>query len=452
MRTKPHRVVSSAGDRYSVYEPKNMSSNKTPIIEIKNIGKRYTIAHQQGGYVALRDIFANVLKNPFKFAKHKAKQIAGLVVDEEFWALKDVNLEVERGEIIGIIGKNGSGKSTLLKVLSGITPPTEGEIIMRGRAASLLEVGTGFHPELTGRENIFLNGAILGMSRKEIVRKFDEIVAFSGVEKFLDTPVKHYSSGMYVRLAFSVAAHMEPDILIVDEVLAVGDSEFQKKCLGKMEEVTEKDGRTILFVSHNLDAVRQLCKRSMLLENGKVKMIGETGEVIEKYFSPNKPQKGKLSVTTYRNGSATDAPIHIDSIYVKDHEDEAPVLRMGEIPTLVVRIVVEKEIEEGNISISLHNSEGVKTDLAFSLDDDFHLRAKEGCHEIEFTPHDFSLPPGRYTVAVGINESCNTTAWDSVSYYPIFEIENHGSVAQWNFRPWAIHHSHDNTWKLSKPT
>ncbi|MCG2699018.1 ABC transporter ATP-binding protein [Candidatus Parcubacteria bacterium] len=254
------------------------------IISIKNLGKKYNIAHQRGRYIALRDILANILRSPFKFAKHKAKQIVGLETKEEFWALRNINLEVNKGDIVGIIGANGAGKSTLLKILTGITPPTEGEIIMRGKVASLLEVGTGFHPELTGRENIFLNGAILGMSKKEISRKFDEIVAFSGIEKFLDTPVKYYSSGMYVRLAFSVAAHMEPDILLVDEVLAVGDAEFQKKCLGKMEEVTKKEGRTILFVSHNMGAIQRLCQKTILLEKGKVKMFGKTEEVVNHYI------------------------------------------------------------------------------------------------------------------------------------------------------------------------
>lgn len=255
-----------------------------PIIEIKNIGKKYNISHQRGGYVALRDVLAGILKNPFKFAKNKAIQVAGLETKEEFWALKDVCLEINKGEVIGVIGNNGAGKSTLLKILTGITPPTEGEIVMRGRVASLLEVGTGFHPELTGRENIFLNGAILGMTKKEISHKFNDIVAFSGVEKFLDTPVKYYSSGMYVRLAFSVAAHMEPDILLVDEVLAVGDAEFQKKCLGKMEEVTTGGGRTILFVSHNMAAIQQLCPKTVLIENGKVKMFGETRKVVNAYL------------------------------------------------------------------------------------------------------------------------------------------------------------------------
>jgi len=254
------------------------------IISIKNLGKKYNIAHQRGRYIALRDILANILRSPFKFAKHKAKQIVGLETKEEFWALRNINLEVNKGDIVGIIGANGAGKSTLLKILTGITPPTEGEIIMRGKVASLLEVGTGFHPELTGRENIFLNGAILGMAKKEIARKFDEIVAFSGIEKFLDTPVKYYSSGMYVRLAFSVAAHMEPDILLVDEVLAVGDAEFQKKCLGKMEEVTKKEGRTILFVSHNMGAIQRLCPKTILLEKGKVKMFGKTEEVVNFYL------------------------------------------------------------------------------------------------------------------------------------------------------------------------
>ena len=212
-----------------------------PIIEVRNIGKKYNISHMQGGYVALRDVVANVFKNPFSFLKSKAKQAAGLEQKEEFWALKNISFSVRRGEVVGVVGANGAGKSTLLKILTQITPPTEGEIILRGRVGSLLEVGTGFHPELTGRENIFLNGAILGMKKTEIQKRFDEIVAFSGIEKFLDTPVKFYSSGMYVRLAFSVAAHMEPDILLVDEVLAVGDAEFQKKCLGKMDEITKKN-------------------------------------------------------------------------------------------------------------------------------------------------------------------------------------------------------------------
>ncbi len=259
-----------------------------PIIEIKGVGKRYNIVHQKGGYVALRDVITNVFKNPFRFAKRKAKEITGQQTTEDFWALKDINITIERGEVIGIIGANGAGKSTLLKVLSKITPPTTGEIKIRGRISSLLEVGTGFHPELTGRENIFLNGAILGMKRREITQKFDAIVKFAGVEKFLDTPVKYYSSGMYVRLAFSVAAHMEPDILIVDEVLAVGDADFQKKSLGKMNEVTKQEGRTILFVSHNMSAIKNLCAKTILLEHGKVAMFDKTEKVINYYLNNNR--------------------------------------------------------------------------------------------------------------------------------------------------------------------
>ncbi len=256
-----------------------------PIIEIKNLGKEYDITHSSGKYVALRDILANIIKKPLVFLKRKAKKIIGAEAKEEFWALKDVNLEINRGEVVGIIGANGAGKSTLLKIISRITPPTTGEIRLRGSVGSLLEVGTGFHPELTGRENILLNGAILGMKKEEITRKFDQIVEFAGVEKFLDTPVKYYSSGMYVRLAFSVAAHMEPDILIIDEVLAVGDVEFQKKCLGKMDEVSKKEGRTILFVSHNMNAIEQLCSRVVLLDKGKViKNSDNVRDVIKGYL------------------------------------------------------------------------------------------------------------------------------------------------------------------------
>lgn len=225
-----------------------------PILEIQNISKKYRIQHLSAGYLSLRERMVNALK----FERSNA---------EDFWALNDVSFSVEPGESIGIIGRNGAGKSTLLKVLSKITPPTSGRIISRGRVASLLEVGTGFHPELTGRENIYFNGSLLGMKRFEIDSKFDEIVDFSGVEKFLDTPLKHFSSGMQLRLAFAVAAFLEPEILIIDEVLAVGDAEFQKKCLGKMEDVS-KSGRTILFVSHNLAAVSNLCRKGILLDKG----------------------------------------------------------------------------------------------------------------------------------------------------------------------------------------
>ena len=254
------------------------------IIEIKNIGKRYNITSRRRGYVALRDIFAEYLSHPLVSSGNLAKSIMGKNQNEIFWALSGVNFTVEKGEALGIIGANGAGKSTLLKILSQITPPSEGEIILRGKVASLLEVGTGFHPELSGRENVYLNGAILGMTRKEITKKFDDIVAFSGIADFIDTPVKRYSTGMYVRLAFSIAAHIEPDILLVDEVLAVGDAEFQKKCLGKMEEVTGKAGRTILFVSHNMAAVEKLCPKSILLSHGKIVMAGETGKVVDYYL------------------------------------------------------------------------------------------------------------------------------------------------------------------------
>ena len=248
------------------------------IIIVEGLGKRYRISHQaeRQRYVALRDVITEKAKG---FFRNRKSQIANRKSVEDFWALKDVSFEIKRGEVVGIIGRNGAGKSTLLKILSRITEPTKGRVRIKGRVASLLEVGTGFHPELTGRENIFLNGAILGMHRAEIRQKFDEIVAFAEVEKFLDTPVKRYSSGMYVRLAFAVAAHLEPEILIVDEVLAVGDAEFQKKCLGKMEDVA-KGGRTVLFVSHNMQAVGSLCSRALLLKGGNVQMAGEAKAVV----------------------------------------------------------------------------------------------------------------------------------------------------------------------------
>jgi lipopolysaccharide transport system ATP-binding protein len=248
-------------------------------IRATGLGKRYRIQHQQGGhsYVALRDVIAAKVSRLFS-------QRASAETAEDFWALQDVSFTVKPGEVLGIIGRNGAGKSTLLKILSRITEPTSGRVELWGRVASLLEVGTGFHPELTGRENIFLNGAILGMSRAEMIRKFDEIVAFAEVERFLDTPVKRYSSGMYVRLAFAVAAHLDSEILVIDEVLAVGDAAFQRKCLGKMSDVCS-GGRTILFVSHQLQAVRQLCHRAVWLEHGRVSAIGTSDDIVNQYVT-----------------------------------------------------------------------------------------------------------------------------------------------------------------------
>lgn len=251
-----------------------------PIIEVKNLSKLYQIGAKEA-YGSLREEIMQAVTAPFKrrFSPDTASD-----TDSTLWALKDVSFEVNEGEVVGIIGRNGAGKSTLLKILSRITEPTSGRVTMRGRVASLLEVGTGFHPELTGRENIFLNGALLGMSSAEIRKKFNEIVAFSEIEKFLDTPVKRYSSGMYVRLAFAVAAHIEPEILIVDEVLAVGDAQFQKKCLGKMGEVA-KGGRTVLFVSHNMAAIQNICRRAIFLSQGEIIEDGATELVVERYLT-----------------------------------------------------------------------------------------------------------------------------------------------------------------------
>jgi lipopolysaccharide transport system ATP-binding protein len=247
-----------------------------PIIKVEGLSKRYVLRHSPP-HTALRDVIADGARRILRPFRRKE-------TTEEFWALDDISFEIRPGDRVGIIGRNGAGKSTLLKVLSRITEPTKGRITLDGRVASLLEVGTGFHPELSGRENITLNGAILGMTRQEIARKFDEIVAFAEVEKFLDTPVKHYSSGMYVRLAFAVAAHLEPEILVVDEVLAVGDAQFQKKCLGKMQDVSAKEGRTVLFVSHNMQAIGQLCQRGIVLRGGKVVADTTAAEAVSIYL------------------------------------------------------------------------------------------------------------------------------------------------------------------------
>jgi len=286
-------------------------------IKVEGLSKRYWLRHGSGApYRSLRDEISRWAAAPFRqlsrvFGGAGAKGEGGERV-EEFWALKDVSFEVQPGEVIGIIGRNGAGKSTLLKILSRITEPSEGRVEIEGRVASLLEVGTGFHPELTGRENIFLNGAILGMTRAEVRRKFDEIVEFAEVERFLDSPVKRYSSGMYVRLAFAVAAHLEPEILVVDEVLAVGDAQFQRKCLGKMKDVSS-GGRTVLFVSHQMGTVRQLCSRGILLAGGQVQKVGTASEVIDAYLEVDAAGGG-----FFAEGAARTKDVAIESAVTLD--------------------------------------------------------------------------------------------------------------------------------------
>lgn len=304
-------------------------------ITVENLGKKYTISHQQREeYSSLRDAITNGVRSlskkvfsPFTPSTSLRADLhpSPLSASEDFWALKDVSFEVKQGDRIGIIGRNGAGKSTLLKILSRITEPTTGSIRIKGRVASLLEVGTGFHPELTGRENIYLNGAILGMGRQEIRKKFDEIVDFAEIEKFLDTPVKRYSSGMYVRLAFAVAAHLEPEILIVDEVLAVGDAQFQKKCLGKMEEVSEKEGRTVLFVSHNIESVRKLCNKGIHIEDGHALFYSDFEECISSYLGST-VQKLQPIVSKCTKFSEK---IEVNQILVNGYSDDAVTLLAG---------------------------------------------------------------------------------------------------------------------------
>ncbi|WMW23236.1 ABC transporter ATP-binding protein [Methanolobus mangrovi] len=326
------------------------SSKKEPIIEVKGLSKQYSIGMDKT-YKTLSDSLTCAVRHPLMTLKNSFR------TNNAFWALKDVNFEVERGDVVGIIGRNGAGKSTLLKVLSRITYPTEGEIKMRGRVGSLLEVGTGFHPELTGRENIYFNGSILGMKKKEIDEKFDEIVKFSGVEKFLDTPVKRYSSGMNVRLGFSVAAHLDPEILIVDEVLAVGDAAFQKKCLGKMEEVAE-GGRTVLFVSHNMGAVNNLCSKAIWLQSGLIRQIGDTHDIVTKYINEGNEGEG-FKVWDCLNNSPGDDTIKLIHVAIKNEFDK--IISCTDISSsfvIEIKYVLLKKATTTKIGVTLFADDG----------------------------------------------------------------------------------------------
>lgn len=403
------------------------------IISVEHLSKRFSIGHKRIDGEGLRHVIEEALRNPFAAWKNSK------AAKEEFWALKDVSFEVKAGEMVGIMGRNGAGKSTLLKILSRITEPSEGRISMRGRVASLLEVGTGFHQELTGRENIFLNGAILGMSKVEIKRKFDEIVAFSEIEKFLDTPVKRYSSGMYMRLAFAVAAHLEPEILIVDEVLAVGDAAFQKKCLGKMQEVSQNQGRTVLFVSHNLAAVMQLTARGIVLDKGRVRFNGPTEQAVERYagivsgnstvFFPveNLPRK-------YRGTE--------EARFVSFRFDRSvPIFSPDEDFTFIAKVRAHEDAPRVRFSMTIFTGEGVPVGTCFGAE-------RPGLHggdEVDFEiciPHP-RLAPGHYYCGISVGKGDNRSAqvdYDTVLDTLAFEVRSEegeqGTMAYWS-RGWG---------------
>jgi lipopolysaccharide transport system ATP-binding protein len=387
------------------------------VIQVENLSKRYDIGHQYDRNDGLSHRAELAFRNPVRWLRNKVGSTREEI--EEFWALRDVSFEINQGDVVGIIGRNGAGKSTILKILSRITEPTSGRVKIKGRVASLLEVGTGFHQELTGRENIFLNGAILGMSHAEIKRKFDEIVAFSEIEKFLDTPVKRYSSGMYVRLAFAVAAHLEPEILIIDEVLAVGDASFQKKCLGKMGEVSG-EGRTVLFVSHNIGALNTLCKEAIYFEKGRVKEIGKAARVLSIYSS-------EIFSTQITDLSSLRVPGFGEKIKFTSIElvsDVAQTVLFGQPIVYSLTIHSDHNLDGLTIGSSLFNNEGrcigsLITKEAFSMDAHQSL-------ELNLELPNFNLAPGSYYAGFSIGQGGfqNTTRHDleEVIGKPTFQV------------------------------
>jgi lipopolysaccharide transport system ATP-binding protein len=374
-------------------------------ITLDGVGKRYKIGQYRAADDVLVERVNALLRLPGRRGRDRAADGPdhdAPPADDEFWGLRDVTFELGAGQALGLIGRNGAGKTTLLKLLSRITPPTTGEIRIRGRCSSLLEVGTGFHPELTGRDNVYLNGAILGMRRKEIDRKFDAIVEFSGVERFLDTPVKRYSSGMYMRLAFSVAAHLDPEVLMIDEVLAVGDAEFQRKCLGKMREETAA-GRTIIFVSHNLNAVQRLCSRVLLLDSGRVRADGPPAEIVGRYLAGWRPTQGEgIAVVPDDAVRVGSGQVRIRSLAMSDLDGgRLAAVYLGQPFRLTARIEVFEPIEEAIIEFGLSNSEGTRLVTAMSSDGGrLPLQLDEGLQEVSVTisttllPHDLQIDAG----------------------------------------------------------
>jgi lipopolysaccharide transport system ATP-binding protein len=375
-------------------------------IQISSLGKRYRYGEVRSANDTLRADLTEWIKGVFKRDDGQQRHPTFRAIHERhldadpnyFWALRDINLEIKQGEVVGIIGRNGAGKSTLLKILSRITPPTEGSITYHGRIASLLEVGTGFHRELTGRENIFLNGSILGMKRSEIARKLDEIIAFAEVEKFIETPVKFYSSGMYVRLAFAVAAHLEPEIMVVDEVLAVGDAAFQKKCLGKMQDVSQH-GRTVLFVSHNMAAIKTLCSRAVLLNAGRVEAQGDPDEVIARYLTSSKPEQGvSLEQRTDRLGNGA---LRFTAIrFVNKSGQEVSEVASGEALNVEIAYKCNKPVDEKRMIMSLSLWDDLKNVMALFASDEMGTVFKPFHNQGTITVRvpQMLLRAGRYSV------------------------------------------------------
>ncbi len=409
------------------------------VIKAEGLGKRYTIGHQaeRERYLALRDVLTQNARQLWRKTRDLARGRPIIQGDsqEDLWALKEVDFEIRRGEAVGIIGRNGAGKSTLLKVLSRITEPSSGRVTIKGRVASLLEVGTGFHPELSGRENIYLNGAILGMTRAEIKRKFDEIVAFAEVEKFLDTPVKRYSSGMYVRLAFAVAAHLEPEILVVDEVLAVGDAAFQKKCLGKMGDVAQ-EGRTVLFVSHNMAAIKRLCRHAIWLHDGQVCAAGATTEVVARYLA-----EGAVSFAQAFFTPRANVPIQYLSVVVKDSEGAITQYLPDDCAfSIEIEIGVYENISGIYFGMILQNSEGVNVLFADSRDveDMVPSQFAPGRYRFLLTIPAILAPGHYYLTSMGIATINPIISLDFKESVCSFEIINNSNPQRATARPGIV--------------
>ena len=390
-------------------------------ITIENLGKRYTIGHQRAQGDGMRHAIEGAMRAPLAWLRsHRQRKLQQV----DFWALKDVSFQINQGEVVGIVGRNGAGKSTLLKILSRITVPTEGRIRIDSRTASLLEVGTGFHQELTGRENIFLNGAILGMTRAEIIGKFDEIVEFSEIEEFLDTPVKRYSSGMYVRLAFAVAAHLEPEILIVDEVLAVGDAAFQKKCLGKMGSFAQS-GRTVLFVSHNLEAVRSLCQRGVWLKDGRLHKDGKADEIIEAYFNSISNEVSFSCVNP-------DYGLVIRKVVLKnDRGQESSQFRPGDDLAVEISYDAQRRIEKPIIALGVLGING-SCFTSNMLLDGHRPDSLKGPGQITCTFRSIPLLPQSYTVKMMVraaNVVDKIVTYQEVAYFTVV-----GDLAEYGYK------------------